>query len=175
MKRVKVQVGQIAEQLQGHQKGKLPNQPKQGMAITIHQSSKEIDNGVEENPTDNMPLHPKTKGEYIEEKKENISALAPFETDQERKQLPLPSLHKVTNPYRPSIPLTCHPQQDNNDKLLKWKDPDSFMVDITIRGKKTTRMMLDLGVSNSIMPYSVYIRLGLGKLKPTPMTLQQAG
>ena len=60
IKRVKVQVGQIAEQLQGHQKGKLPSQPEQAMAITIHQESqesKENDNGVEESPIDNMPLH----------------------------------------------------------------------------------------------------------------------
>ena len=28
MKRVKAQVGQITEQLQGHQKGKLPSQPE---------------------------------------------------------------------------------------------------------------------------------------------------
>ena len=34
--------------------------------------------------------------------------------------------------------------------------------------------MLDFGASINIMSYSVYRRLGLGKLKPTPMTLQLA-
>ena len=34
--------------------------------------------------------------------------------------------------------------------------------------------MLDLGVTINIIPYSIYLRLRLGKLKPTPMTLQQA-
>ena len=39
MKRVDTQVGQIAGQLQGHQKGKLPSQPEHAMVITIHQQS----------------------------------------------------------------------------------------------------------------------------------------
>ena len=70
MKRFEVQVGQIAEQLQGLQKGKLPSQLEQEMAITIHQESQESegnDNEVEEIPVDDMPLHSETKGEDIEE------------------------------------------------------------------------------------------------------------
>ena len=50
MKKIEVQVDQIAEKFQKHQKGKLPSQFEQAMAITSHQESKEIDNGVEENP-----------------------------------------------------------------------------------------------------------------------------
>ena len=63
MNRVEAQVGQIAEQLQEHQKGKLPSQPEQAMAITI-QSSKdtETESGVEEIPEDNMTLHSETNG-----------------------------------------------------------------------------------------------------------------
>ena len=34
--------------------------------------------------------------------------------------------------------------------------------------------MLDLGASINIMPYSIYLRLGLGKLKPTYMTFHLA-
>ena len=34
--------------------------------------------------------------------------------------------------------------------------------------------MLDLGASVNLMPYSVYLQLGLGELKPTTMTLQLA-
>ena len=86
--------------------------------------------------------------------------------------MPLPSLHKVANPYRSPIPPMCHPQEDNGDKPLKLKDPGSFMVNIIIWGKKTTQAMFDLGASNNIKPYSVYLRLGMGKLKSTPMTLQ---
>ena len=32
--------------------------------------------------------------------------------------------------------------------------------------------MFDLGANINTMPYSVYLRLGLGKLKLTPMTIQ---
>ena len=52
------------------------------MAITIHHSSKEIDNEVDENLVDNMPVHPETKGEDIMEKKEDISTPAPSKIDQ---------------------------------------------------------------------------------------------
>jgi hypothetical protein len=33
---------------------------------------------------------------------------------------------------------------------------------------------LDLGASVNLLPYSVYVQLGLGELKPTSMTLQLA-
>jgi hypothetical protein len=33
---------------------------------------------------------------------------------------------------------------------------------------------LDLGASVNLLPYSVYVQLGLGELKPTTMTLQLA-
>ena len=36
------------------------------------------------------------------------------------------------------------------------------------------RSLLDLGASINLLPYSVYVQLGLGELKPTPMTLQLA-
>ena len=50
------------------------------------------------------------------------------------------------------------------------KDPGSFVVTISIGSKEAIRAMLDLGVSINIM--LVYLRVGLGKLKSTPMTLQ---
>ena len=51
------------------------------MALKIHQEIKKINYGVEENPTDNMPLHNETKGEDIEEKKEDISVPTQSKTD----------------------------------------------------------------------------------------------
>ena len=103
-------MGQIAEQLQGHHKGKFLSQPKHAMAITIHQNSKGIDNGVEEDLVDNMPLHSKTKGEDIVEEKEEISVVPiPSKIDQEKDLLPLPSLYKAANSYKPPILPTCHP------------------------------------------------------------------
>ena len=132
MKRFEAQVGQIAEQLQGHQKGKLLSQLEQAITITIHEGSKGNNNGVEEIPTDNMPLQTEIKGEDMEEKKD-IIVPTPSESNKEREPLPLPSLHKAANPYKPPIPLTCHPKAADNDKKpLKLKDPGSFMVNISI-------------------------------------------
>ena len=52
------------------------------MAITVHQNNREIDNEVEEDPVDNMPLHSETKGEDIEvQKEEIIAAPKPSETN----------------------------------------------------------------------------------------------
>jgi hypothetical protein len=36
------------------------------------------------------------------------------------------------------------------------------------------RALLDLGASVNMLPFSVYVQLGLGELKPTCMTLQLA-
>jgi hypothetical protein len=36
------------------------------------------------------------------------------------------------------------------------------------------RDLLDLGASVNFLPYSVYLQLGLGELKPTSMTIQLA-
>jgi hypothetical protein len=36
------------------------------------------------------------------------------------------------------------------------------------------RALLDLGASVNLLPYSVYLELGLGELKPTSMMLQLA-
>ena len=84
-------------------------------------------------------------------------------------------MHKAANPYRPPIPLECRPTKTNNkDTPLKMKDPGSVKVNITIGGKEKMQAMLDLGASINMMPYSINLRLGLAKLKPTPMTLQLA-
>ena len=107
------------------------------MAITIHQESQESDgndNRVEVDPANNMPLISETKGEDIKEPKEEIIAVPePSEIDKEMELLPLPSLHKAANPYRPPIPLKCRPKEvDNDKKPLKMKDFESFMVNISI-------------------------------------------
>ena len=144
------------------------------MAIIIHKESKGNNNGREKIPADNIPFQTKIKGEDMEEKEEIVKP-TPSESNREREPLPLPSLHKAVNPYRPQIPLTCRPKEVHNDKkTLKLKDPRRFMVNISIGGKEIASAMLDLGARINIMPYSIYLRLGLGKLKLTSMTLQLA-
>ena len=41
-------------------------------------------------------------------------------------------------------------------------------------GKPSDRILLDLGASVNILPYSVYEKLGIGELKPTEIKLQLA-
>ncbi|KAL5749711.1 hypothetical protein ACOSP7_024314 [Xanthoceras sorbifolium] len=55
--------------------------------------------------------------------------------------------------------------------LPKLKYPGDFNIDITIENVKKERAMLDLGVNINLMPYSVYIQLGLNELKPTSMSM----
>jgi hypothetical protein len=43
-----------------------------------------------------------------------------------------------------------------------------------IRISRIERALLDLGASINLLPYLVYVQLGLGELKPTSMTLQLA-
>ncbi|CAL8089611.1 unnamed protein product [Prunus armeniaca] len=56
----------------------------------------------------------------------------------------------------------------------KLKDPGSFSINITIGDTLVEKAMLDLGASINLMPYSVYLQLGLGGLKATTISLQLA-
>ncbi|XP_058217607.1 uncharacterized protein LOC131328718 [Rhododendron vialii] len=56
----------------------------------------------------------------------------------------------------------------------KYKDPGCPTISITIGDKKIEKALLDLGASVNLLPYSVYEQLGLGEMRPTPVTLQLA-
>jgi hypothetical protein len=43
-----------------------------------------------------------------------------------------------------------------------------------IGANQINRALLDLGAGVNLLPYSVYLQLGLGELKPTSITLQLA-
>jgi hypothetical protein len=57
---------------------------------------------------------------------------------------------------------------------LKYKDPGCPTITCMIGVSQIERALLDLGASINLLPYSVYLQLGLGELKPTSMTLQLA-
>ena len=57
---------------------------------------------------------------------------------------------------------------------VKYKDPGCPTIPCVIGNHEIDRALLDLGASVNLLPYSVYEKLGLGKLKPTPVTLQLA-
>ena len=57
---------------------------------------------------------------------------------------------------------------------VKYKDPGSPTIPVNIGGNCIDKSLLDLGASVNLMPYSVYLQLGLGELKPTTITLSLA-
>jgi hypothetical protein len=57
---------------------------------------------------------------------------------------------------------------------LKYKDPGYPTITCMIGVSQIERALLDLGASVNLLPYSVYLQLELGELKPTTMTLQLA-
>ncbi|XP_026378733.1 uncharacterized protein LOC113273188 [Papaver somniferum] len=56
----------------------------------------------------------------------------------------------------------------------KFRDPGCPTVTCMIGDHTVNKALLDLGASVNLLPYSVYVQLGLGELKPTPITLQLA-
>jgi hypothetical protein len=57
---------------------------------------------------------------------------------------------------------------------LKYKDPGCPTITCMIGFIQIERALLDLEARVNLLPYSVYLQLGLGELKPTSMTLQLA-
>jgi hypothetical protein len=57
---------------------------------------------------------------------------------------------------------------------IKYKDSGCPTITCMIGVSQIERALLDLGASVNLLPYSVYVQLGLGELNPTSMTLQLA-
>ena len=57
---------------------------------------------------------------------------------------------------------------------VKYKDPRSPTISVNIGGTCIDKSLLDLGASVNLLPYLVYMQLGLGELKPTNITLSLA-
>jgi hypothetical protein len=56
----------------------------------------------------------------------------------------------------------------------KFKDPDAPTISCIIGDHKVEKALLDLGARVNLLPYLVYLQLGLGELKPTIVILQLA-
>ncbi|KAH9735065.1 hypothetical protein KPL71_017621 [Citrus sinensis] len=57
---------------------------------------------------------------------------------------------------------------------LKCKDSGSPTISCSIGNHTIENALLDLGASVILLPYSVFVKLGLGELHPTPVVLQLA-
>ncbi|KAJ9546995.1 hypothetical protein OSB04_019538 [Centaurea solstitialis] len=56
----------------------------------------------------------------------------------------------------------------------KQKDPGSFTIPCSIGGKEVGKALCDLGASINLTPLSIFMILGIGKARPTTVTLQLA-
>ena len=61
-----------------------------------------------------------------------------------------------------------------NNLPSKYKDPRSPTISIVVGNSKLGHVLVDLGASVKLLPYSVYVELGLGALEQTNITLQLA-
>ena len=56
----------------------------------------------------------------------------------------------------------------------KLRDPSSFAIPCVIGSEIIEKALCDLGASVSLLPLSLFERIGIGELKPTEMTLKLA-
>ena len=61
-----------------------------------------------------------------------------------------------------------------NNFPQKYKDLGSLTISIVVGNSKLGHALVDLGASVNLLPYSIYVDLGLGELEPTNITLQLA-
>ncbi|XP_038885800.1 uncharacterized protein LOC120076096 [Benincasa hispida] len=61
-----------------------------------------------------------------------------------------------------------------NNILKKIKDPRSFTLSCSIKGKEVRNALCDLGASINLMPLSIFKKLDIGDVRPTTVTLQLA-
>ena len=59
-----------------------------------------------------------------------------------------------------------------NNLPPKYKEPGSPTISIVVGYSKLGHALVDLGASVNLLPYSVYVELGLGELESTNITLQ---
>ncbi|XP_050280722.1 uncharacterized protein LOC126721706 [Quercus robur] len=65
-------------------------------------------------------------------------------------------------------------QAHGKNRPLMFKDPGCPTISCMIGNSKIEKVLLDLGASVNLLPYSVYEQLDLGELKPTFIILQLA-
>ena len=66
------------------------------------------------------------------------------------------------------------PSLIRNNLPPKYKDPGSPTISIVVGNSKLGHALVDLGAIVNLLPYLVYVELGLGELEPTNITLQLA-
>ncbi|KAL5574568.1 hypothetical protein UlMin_016267 [Ulmus minor] len=145
----------------------------------------------QEAPSDSMPVpFPQA---LIKPKERNSALQGEILEQLKQVRINLPLLHviKQVPSYAKVIKDLCTLKRKHNVKKTaflaeqasavidsktppKYKDPGCPTVACQIGNQACGQALLDLGASVNLMPYSVYLQLGLGEIKPTTVVLQLA-
>ncbi|CAH9121562.1 unnamed protein product [Cuscuta epithymum] len=225
LRKLEVQVGQIAESLQGHVQGKLPSHIEEAKAVTVLRSGKIIEKDErqpilkppEEVEAENKELEAESVNEetglheaedpYVPPKPYVPPVPFPNRLKSSKLNSSFEEIYKLLSKVNVNLPLldmiknmpayakflkelsTRKRRYEPNEKVFvskavsdvlqkdlppKLEDPGSFIININLGNSKSEKAMLDLGASINLMPYSVYLKLGLNELKSTTMSLQLA-
>ncbi|KAL5583288.1 hypothetical protein UlMin_015730 [Ulmus minor] len=146
---------------------------------------------AQEAPSDSMPVpFPQA---LIKPKERNSALQGEILEQLKQVRINLPLLHviKQVPSYAKVIKDLCTLKRKHNVKKTaflaeqasavidsktppKYKDPGCPTVACQIGNQACGQALLDLGASVNLMPYSVYLQLGLGEIKPTTVVLQLA-
>ncbi|CAH9097553.1 unnamed protein product [Cuscuta epithymum] len=225
LKKLEIQVGQIAESLQGHVQGKLPSHIEEAKVVTVLRSGKIIEKDErqpilkppEEVEAENKELEAESVNEetglheaedpYVPPKPYVPPVPFPNRLKSSKLSSSFEEIYKLLSKVNVNLPLldviknmpayakflkelsTRKRRYEPNEKVFvskavsdvlqkdlppKLEDPGSFIININLGNSKSEKAMLDLGASINLMPYSVYLKLGLNELKSTTMSLQLA-
>jgi len=81
---------------------------------------------------------------------------------------------KKTIEHNETITLTRESSAIIKKPPPKLRDPGSFAIPCVIGSETIDKALCDLGASVSLLPLSLFKRIGIGELKPTEMTLKLA-
>ncbi|XP_073057250.1 uncharacterized protein [Primulina eburnea] len=186
MKSLETQIGQLANALRDQNRGQFPiytevNLKEQCKAVTLRNGrefevkkfneNEENEKRVEEDECENGKEN-KVEESRIEPEVERIPILKPT--------LPCPQRFRkkiIDDQFRKlqefeTVKLTEECSAILQKKLpQKLKDPGSFTIPCIIGSNHVNKALCDLGASIDLMPFSIYMDLELGEVKPTTITL----
>ncbi|KAL5564929.1 hypothetical protein UlMin_028093 [Ulmus minor] len=154
----------------GQHMAQISNPDKQHVKeanVIITRSGKEIDG-----PTPPSNLIPKTTSNKDE---------APEDQEAPSDSMPVPFPQALLKPKERNSALKGEILEQLKQVRInlpflhtppKYKDPGCPTVACQIGNQACGQALLDLGASVNLMPYSIYLQLGLGEIKPTIVVLQ---
>ncbi|KAH9705608.1 hypothetical protein KPL70_011947 [Citrus sinensis] len=169
------QLGQLATTVAEREKGKFPSQP-----IPNPKGVHEVGSSSSHQHEEAKSVMTLRRGKLFDNKVD----VQTRKTSEPTSSDPVPSQDSSPNDLEESGPPTYIPKAPFPQRLTKVKKGTStgeiMKIFKHVNGNLQTwnqcfdKALLDLGASVNLLPYSVYMQLGLGELKSTPIILQLA-